>query len=139
MDEQQLFTRGNAKSLIPFIPRDYNVIVKMTHTNSILGLEALCDGNSKFKQTDASDLEYSIVAIGDRVENLEIGDKVLVTTQPLINIKVEDDPTSITSLSKQLKEMDLDTKRNLIREGCKWSVNDYGVFSAGDISIIVLK
>ena len=139
MDEQQLFTRGNAKSLIPFIPRDYNVIIKMTHTNSILGLAAILDGNTKFKQRDASDLEYRVIATGELVTGIEIGDKVLVTTQPLVKIKVEDDPNSIDNLSKELENLGVEGRNNLIQKGVKWSVNDYGVFSAGDISIIVLK
>ena len=137
-DAITLYERNGAKSLVPVIPRDSNVLIKMVYKNSILGIRALAANDQKFRQIDIKELQYTIVGCGDKVTNLEIGDKVFVSLQPKIIVDVPTNDRSLKRLGETIKAFTKEENDKALFTS-KWEVIEYGVFDSFDISAFLVS
>lgn len=122
------FERNNSVSSVPFIPRGNKVLIKMSYKNSIMGIEALYKKDTKFKQSDIDTVSYTIAGYGNLVNNINIGDSVLVATEPEIIVPISSNQKSINALGKQLDSLTSTEYRDL-NVSTKWEVEEYGIFS----------
>lgn len=131
-----VYSRGEAKSSVPVVPRDNNVLLRMSYKNSIMGIRALAEGNQKFKQTELEQITYTVAGFGERVKGLEIGDEVVVNVQPDIIVNVPGNKKDLKSLGAELDKMTKEEDEQLLRSGTKWEVIEYGVYSDFQLKVV---
>lgn len=132
------FERNGAKSTISALATDNRVILKLTYEVSPMSIRSHYD-NPKSKLGDVANVNYEIASIGENVKNLQLGDKVLVSTQPDVFVDIVENNNTLLKLGEQLSKLSKLEYDNLIHSGVKWIVTEYGIFSSFQVVAILLK
>jgi hypothetical protein len=134
-----IYSRGESKSIVSFIPRGNKVLLKLTYKNGIMGIRALHAGNEKYKQHEIEKVQYKVVGFGEMVKNLEIGDNVFVTVQPEVIVPIPENKNDLASIIEELNKLTSSEEQELVTSGTKYEVIEYGVYTEFQIAGIIAK
>lgn len=110
-------------SEVNVIPRNNNVLVRMTFDASIMALTS-----GKYEKDSTDEVIATIAGIGPAVRDLSIGDKVLIKLQEYSSVDVEGNFNSVKKLKETYSTLKPSELSELIRKSPRTTVIQYGIF-----------
>jgi len=105
------------------IPRNNNVLVKMTFTASVMALTS-----GKYEKESTDEVTATIAGMGPLVQDLALEDKVLIKLQEYSSIEVDGNNSSVRKLKEAYSSLKPSELSQLIRDTPRVTVVQYGIF-----------